>query len=72
MNAIEDCIGDLDRRLSGSPGAKADLLTEARDGLIDAADAYRAGGVDIPVSHAVFCLKKKTKTTTVVTISSKK
>ncbi|WP_020633662.1 permease prefix domain 1-containing protein [Amycolatopsis alba] len=46
MNAIEDCIGDLDRRLSGSPGAKADLLTEARDGLIDAADAYRAGGVD--------------------------
>ncbi|MFD5094713.1 permease prefix domain 1-containing protein [Amycolatopsis thailandensis] len=46
MNAIEAYIGDLDRRLSGSAGAKADLLTEAKDGLTDAAEAYRAGGFD--------------------------
>ncbi|WP_410605448.1 permease prefix domain 1-containing protein [Amycolatopsis sp. lyj-90] len=43
MSAIEAYIGDLDRRLSGSAGAKADLLTEARDGLSDAAEAYREG-----------------------------
>ncbi len=46
MSAIEAYIGDLDRRLSGSAGAKADLLTEARDGLTDAAEAYCAGGFD--------------------------
>ncbi|MEU3625075.1 hypothetical protein BS329_22940 [Amycolatopsis coloradensis] len=45
MSAIEAYISELDRRLSGSAGAKADLLAEARDGLIDAAEAYRAGGV---------------------------
>ncbi|WP_409492741.1 permease prefix domain 1-containing protein [Amycolatopsis sp. cmx-11-12] len=45
MSAIEAYISELGRRLSGSAGAKADLLTEARDGLIDAAEAYRAGGV---------------------------
>ncbi|UUV35193.1 permease prefix domain 1-containing protein [Amycolatopsis roodepoortensis] len=46
MNAIEAYIGELDAQLSGPRSAKADLLTEARDGLVDAADAYRAGGVD--------------------------
>ncbi|MFE6614031.1 permease prefix domain 1-containing protein [Amycolatopsis sp. NPDC057786] len=46
MNAIEAYIGELEGRLSGPCSAKADLLTEARDGLVDAADAYRAGGVD--------------------------
>ncbi|EMD27481.1 permease prefix domain 1-containing protein [Amycolatopsis azurea] len=46
MNAIEAYMGDLDRRLSGPAAAKADLLTEAKDGLTDAAEAYRAGGVD--------------------------
>ncbi|RSM82915.1 hypothetical protein DL991_03500 [Amycolatopsis sp. WAC 01375] len=46
MNAIEAYIGDLDARLRGPSAAKADLLTEARDGLVDAADAYLAGGVD--------------------------
>ncbi|MFJ4097889.1 permease prefix domain 1-containing protein [Amycolatopsis japonica] len=45
MSTIEAYIGDLDKRLRGSAGAKADLLTEARDGLIDAAEAYREGGV---------------------------
>ncbi|MFJ8914956.1 permease prefix domain 1-containing protein [Amycolatopsis sp. NPDC102389] len=44
MSAIEAYLGDLDRRLSGSARAKTDLLTEARDGLIDAAEAYREGG----------------------------
>ncbi|MEV7552700.1 permease prefix domain 1-containing protein [Amycolatopsis sp. NPDC089917] len=46
MSAIEAYIGDLDRRLSGSAGAKTDLLTEARDGLVDAAEAYREGGAE--------------------------
>ncbi|MBB5855167.1 permease prefix domain 1-containing protein [Amycolatopsis umgeniensis] len=46
MTAIQAYIDDLDRRLSGSAGAKADLLTEARDGLHDAAEAYREGGID--------------------------
>ncbi|MFK0244369.1 permease prefix domain 1-containing protein [Amycolatopsis azurea] len=46
MNAIEAYMGDLDRRLTGPAGAKADLLAEAKDGLTDAAEAYRAGGVD--------------------------
>ncbi|MEU9690878.1 permease prefix domain 1-containing protein [Amycolatopsis japonica] len=46
MSTIEAYIGDLDTRLRGSAGAKADLLTEAKDGLIDAAEAYREGGAD--------------------------
>ncbi|MFI5561758.1 permease prefix domain 1-containing protein [Amycolatopsis japonica] len=46
MNAIEAYIDELDGRLRGPRSAKADLLTEARDGLVDAADAYREGGVD--------------------------
>ncbi|MFI7123995.1 permease prefix domain 1-containing protein [Amycolatopsis sp. NPDC049868] len=46
MNAIEAYLGDLDARLRGPSSAKNDLLTEARDGLTDAAEAYRAGGVD--------------------------
>ncbi len=46
MNAIEAYIGELDARLRGPASAKTDLLTEARDGLTDAADAYRAGGAD--------------------------
>ncbi|RSN57348.1 hypothetical protein DMH01_28330 [Amycolatopsis sp. WAC 04182] len=46
MSAIDGYIGDLDARLRGSAAAKTDLLTEARDGLVDAAEAYREGGVD--------------------------
>ncbi len=48
MSAIEVYVSDLDRRLSGSAGAKTDLLTEARDGLADAAAAYREGGANWP------------------------
>ncbi|WP_410607787.1 permease prefix domain 1-containing protein [Amycolatopsis sp. lyj-109] len=41
---IDEYLADLDRRLHGCGRFKADLLGEARDGLHDAADAYRAGG----------------------------
>ncbi|WP_410590828.1 permease prefix domain 1-containing protein [Amycolatopsis sp. lyj-23] len=41
---IDEYLADLDRRLHGCGRFKADLLEEARDGLHDAADAYRAGG----------------------------
>ncbi|MFC3452064.1 permease prefix domain 1-containing protein [Amycolatopsis speibonae] len=46
MSAIEAYVGDLDGRLSGPAGAKTDLLTEAKDGLTDAAEGYRAGGFE--------------------------
>jgi hypothetical protein len=42
---IDAYLGELDRRLHGCGRFKADLLEEARDGLHDAADAYRAGGL---------------------------
>ncbi|KZB82620.1 hypothetical protein AVL48_10595 [Amycolatopsis regifaucium] len=41
---IEAYLGDLRARLDGPASAKRDLLREARDGLNDAADAYREGG----------------------------
>ncbi|WP_206795615.1 permease prefix domain 1-containing protein [Amycolatopsis sp. MtRt-6] len=41
---IDAYLGELDRRLHGCGRFKADLLKEARDGLDDAAEAYRAGG----------------------------
>lgn len=44
MTAIDAYLKDLDRRLIGCRSTKADLLGEARDGLHDAADGYRAGG----------------------------
>ncbi|WP_033293301.1 permease prefix domain 1-containing protein [Amycolatopsis jejuensis] len=44
MNAIDGYLAELDRQLVGSRSAKADLLAEARDGLHDAAEAYREGG----------------------------
>ena len=42
--AIDGYLAELDRVLLGRRGRKADLLAEARDGLRDAADAYREGG----------------------------
>jgi hypothetical protein len=44
VNAIDGYLAELDRRLTGEAKHKSDLLDEARDGLHDAADAYRAGG----------------------------
>ncbi|OOC06543.1 hypothetical protein B0293_13160 [Amycolatopsis azurea DSM 43854] len=41
---IEAYLGELRTRLDGPVTAKRDLLREARDGLNDAADAYRDGG----------------------------
>lgn len=42
---IEEYVRVLGRRLSGTGRLKADLLAEARDGLIDAAEAYREQGL---------------------------
>ncbi|HEY8372953.1 MAG TPA: permease prefix domain 1-containing protein [Pseudonocardiaceae bacterium] len=42
---ITDLVATLDRRLRGPRRAKDDLLTEVRDGLHDAAEAYRAAGL---------------------------
>ncbi|GLY69867.1 permease prefix domain 1-containing protein [Amycolatopsis taiwanensis] len=41
---IAEHLARLDARLRGPRAAKADLLNEARDGLMDAAEAYRAAG----------------------------
>jgi hypothetical protein len=43
---IDAYVADLGRNLRGPARAKADLLREARDGLYDAAAAYRDDGVD--------------------------
>jgi hypothetical protein len=43
---IERYLTELDARLVGPARRKADLLTEARDGLTDAAEAYSAAGLD--------------------------
>ncbi|MFI6318485.1 permease prefix domain 1-containing protein [Nonomuraea sp. NPDC050556] len=42
---IDDYVTTLDRALSGPPGPRRDLVGEARDSLIDAAEAYQAEGV---------------------------
>ncbi|MCO1660146.1 permease prefix domain 1-containing protein [Pseudonocardia humida] len=39
-------LAELDRSLRGPARARRDIVREARDGLDDAADAYRRGGVD--------------------------
>ncbi|ATY09669.1 hypothetical protein CU254_03705 [Amycolatopsis sp. AA4] len=44
LSPIEAYLAELDRTLIGRRGTKADLLAEARDGLHDAAEAYREGG----------------------------
>jgi hypothetical protein len=43
---IDAYVADLGRSLRGPARAKADLLREARDGLYDAAAAYRDDGLD--------------------------
>ena len=44
VNAIEEYIRELEAALRGPRRARVDLLTEARDALVDAADAFVAGG----------------------------
>ena len=49
MGAIEAYVSRLDQSLAGGRrGAKSDLLTEARDSLVDAAEAYEAHGLPGP------------------------
>ena len=45
---IEGYVAGLGRRLVGPTRLKAELLTEVRDGLDDAAEAHRARGLDAP------------------------
>ncbi|MFI7522630.1 permease prefix domain 1-containing protein [Micromonospora globbae] len=42
---VEDHLRELAVRLRGPARMKADLLAEARDGLLDAVEAYRADGL---------------------------
>lgn len=44
MSAIDEYVVELDGALRGPRRVKADLVTEARDGLVDAAEAYQATG----------------------------
>lgn len=41
-----DYLRELERRLRGPVRVRADLLAEARDSLLDAAEAYRRAGLD--------------------------
>jgi hypothetical protein len=47
---IDEYVAGLSRRLIGPRRVKADLLAEARDGLVDAAEAYADAG--LPASEA--------------------
>ena len=46
VSAIDRYVTALDRRLVGPGRLKRDVLTEARDSLIDAAAAYEDAGID--------------------------
>lgn len=46
MDLIEAYVTELDRALRGPRTAKADLLTEVRDSLTDAAEAHERAGLD--------------------------
>jgi hypothetical protein len=43
---IEAYVTELDDALLGPRGLKADMVAEARDGLLDASEAYVRGGLD--------------------------
>ncbi|MET9340716.1 MULTISPECIES: permease prefix domain 1-containing protein [unclassified Nonomuraea] len=45
---IDDYVAALHRALAGPSGAKRDLVLEARDSLVDTAEAYEAGGLARP------------------------
>lgn len=43
---IDDYVATLGRALNGPPGPRRDLVVEAHDSLIDAAEAYEAEGIE--------------------------
>ncbi|MFF0309524.1 permease prefix domain 1-containing protein [Streptosporangium sp. NPDC004379] len=43
---IDDYVTRLGRTLKGPPGPKRDMITEARDSLVDTAEALEDGGLD--------------------------
>jgi hypothetical protein len=51
VTEIEAYIAELAGALRGPGRAKADLVAEARDSLVDAATAYHAGGMDRTVAE---------------------
>jgi hypothetical protein len=46
MDMIESYVAELGKALRGPRATKDDLLAEARDGLLDAAEAYEDAGLD--------------------------
>jgi hypothetical protein len=52
LSDIDEYVAGLSRRLTGPRRVKADLLAEARDGLVDAAEAYADGGLPPPMAVA--------------------
>ncbi len=46
MSLIEAYVTELDGALRGPRGLKADMVAEARDGLLDASEAYERTGLD--------------------------
>jgi hypothetical protein len=46
VSMIEAYVAELDHALRGPRRVKADMLAEARDGLLDATEAYRDSGLD--------------------------
>jgi hypothetical protein len=55
MSAIDEYVAGMAARLAGPARAKADLIAEARDGLLDAAEAYTRRGMPAAeaAAHAV-------------------
>jgi hypothetical protein len=51
-HVIDEYVAGLSRRLTGPRRAKVDLITEARDGLTDAADAYAEAGFSVEEAAA--------------------
>lgn len=52
MTTVDAYVADLDADLVGPQRAKADLMTEVRDHLTDARDAYRRAGFDDATAEA--------------------
>jgi hypothetical protein len=50
---IDRYLAELDARLRGTASVKAELLAEARDGLVDAAEAHQARGLCVAEAERV-------------------